>query len=335
MATGDLLKRLFRSYKQLDQEGFYAAAMEIIQEEQQKNHHLLAQDLQRILDNGKSKGRPINTTHVFDLQKLPKDRERGTILLDLRTPQRLLNDIVLGDDLQTQVEDAINEYNKSAILKTYGLSPKSKLLFTGPPGCGKTLCAEVFASELGLPLLYTRFDAVISSYLGETAANLRKVFDFAASGTWVVFFDEFDAIGKSRDDLTEHGELKRVVNTFLQLLDGFESDSIFIAATNHEHILDSALWRRFDDILYFDRPTAEQIEKLLHLKLRGFRHRTLDTKKYISRMLGWSYADVERVCTDAIKLAVLSGQDELREFEFDTSLKRQERRAFLIGKKQE
>jgi len=156
------------------------------------------------------------------------------------------------------------------ICTLHGFQPATKLLFCGPPGCGKTLCAEIIASELGLPLLYTRFDAIVSSYLGETAANLRKVFEYASSSRWVVLFDEFDAIGKARDDAAEHGELKRVINSFLQLLDGFTAPSILIAATNHEQLLDPALWRRFDEILVFPRPSVHEIRSLLGMKLKKF-----------------------------------------------------------------
>jgi len=158
------------------------------------------------------------------------------------------------------------------------------------------------------------------------------VFDYAKRGNWVVFFDEFDAIGKSRDDTGEHGELKRVVNTFLQLLDGFNSESLFIAATNHEGLLDQALWRRFDDILYFDKPTGEQIYKLLQLKLRGFRHKKVDLAHFVPKITGWSYADIERVCFEAIKISILAGKKEIDNYIFQRALERQSHRASLVDK---
>jgi len=168
------------------------------------------------------------------------------------------------------------------------------------------MCAEVMASELGLPLLYVRFDAVISSYLGETAANLRKVFDFASRGTWVLFFDEFDAIGKSRSDSEEHSELKRVVNSFLQIMDSFTAESLVIAATNHEGLLDDALWRRFDEMVYFSRPTQHQIEVLLKKKLANFPHEPLDFVPIAKDLKGLSHADVERICLDAIRSCIVN-----------------------------
>lgn len=328
MASGELLKRLFTSYKHRDDEAFRAAAMQIIAEEQQKNHNVLARDLRRILENGATYGPKGSGLREFD--SLPRDRERGTLLLDVRSPDRYLTDIILSDGLERQVDIILDEYRARDVLQTYGLQPRTKLLFCGPPGCGKTLCAEVLSGELGLPLLYTRFDAVISSYLGETASNLRKVFDYASRGRWVVFFDEFDAIGKSRDDLGEHGELKRVVNTFLQLLDGFHSESLFIAATNHEGLLDNALWRRFDEILYFDKPTETQIYQLIKLKLRASRHRDLNGEYFVPLMVGWSHADVERVCIEAMKISVLSGTDAIDDVAFQQALERQQHRAMLI-----
>ena len=333
MASGELLKKLFKSYKQQDDDSFKTVAQQIIAEEQRKNHNLLARDLQHILENNYN--RSLKGDGLRKFESLPRDRERDTVLLEIRSPDRYLMDIVLSDDVKQQVDIILEEFQAKAVLQTYGLQPIGKLLFCGPPGCGKTLCAEVISGELGLPLLYTRFDAVISSYLGETAANLRKVFDYASRGSWVVFFDEFDAIGKSRDDLGEHGELKRVVNTFLQLMDSFQSESLLIAATNHEGLLDRALWRRFDDILYFDRPGGEQILQLLNLKLKSFRHKNLHLTEFVPHMTGWSYADIEHVCLEAMKISILSGQDQINNTIFQDALERQKKRATVISKAQD
>jgi len=224
------------------------------------------------------------------------------------------------------LSNILDEFRKSEILKTHGLTPKRKLLFCGPPGCGKTLCTEVISGEIGLPLLYTRFDAIVSSYLGETSANLRKVFDYAANGRWIVLFDEFDAIGKARDDSHEHGEIKRVVNSFLQLLDGFHAPSLVIAATNHEHMLDPALWRRFDEIIYFPRPSIHDTRKLLAMTIKNFPHLGLDLKLLASRMKGMSHADIERICFDAIKNCIINDKDHLDQPIMEAALARQRSR---------
>lgn len=327
MPNGDLLKQLFRNYKSSDNPGFEAVAQQIIAEERQKNHHVLANDLQRILANGAVAVRRNGHFHP-----LPRNQEEDAGLLEIRHPDKYWPDLIITEENCALLERVVTEVRRAEVLETYGVRPKSRLLFCGPPGCGKTLTAEVLAGELGLPLLYTRFDAIISSYLGQTAANLRKIFDYAAVGRWVLFFDEFDAIGKSRDNLAEHGELKRVVNSFLQLLDSFTGQSLVIAATNHEGLLDRALWRRFDDILFFDRPTRTQIPAIVERKLSAFRHKALTlTEPLLDQMVGLAHADIERVCFDAIKEAVLQGKTELTNHEFERALTQECRRQALIA----
>ena len=242
MARSDLLKKLFRSYKGRNDPSFLEAAREIIDDERKKQHVSLANELQRILDNGASPI-PPSPDRLLGLESLPKDADRGAPLLEIRHPDRYLEDLVLADAQRAILVRVIEEFRQWDVLEAHGLRPGHKLLFCGPSGCGKTATAEALSRELGVPLLVVRFDAVVSSLLGETAANLRKVFDFTARGVWVVLFDEFDAIGRSRDDSTEHGELKRVVNSFLQMLDRFGGQSLVVAATNFEQALDPALWR--------------------------------------------------------------------------------------------
>lgn len=301
MARGELLRKLIASHRRGNEEEFHAAALQIVAEEQKKKNHQLAKELLRILENSGS----APSTPSSSLDSLPRDRERQVLLVDVRYPERTLNDIILGKENREVVTRILEEYSAAELLHTHGLEPLTKILFCGPPGCGKTLCAEILSSELGLPLLYTRFDSIVSSYLGETAANLRKVFDYASKGHWIVFFDEFDAIGKGRDDPHEHGELKRVVNSFLQLLDSFRSRSLVIAATNHARLLDSALWRRFDEILLFPLPSIEQIRRLIALKLRNFPNNGLNLPILAGRLRGMSYADVERICLDAVKSSIV------------------------------
>jgi SpoVK/Ycf46/Vps4 family AAA+-type ATPase len=328
MARGELLRKLFQSHNRGNEEDFRAVALEIIAEEQKKSNNQLARDLLRILDNS---GHPnLFPKTANNLGVLPKDRERQTLLVDVRHPDRHFFDIILKPDSKKVIQRIVDEYGRSELLRTHGLTPKSKLLFCGPPGCGKTLCAEIISQEIGLPILYTRFDAVVSSYLGETAANLRKVFDYASEGRWVVFFDEFDAIGKERDDPHEHGEIKRVVNSFLQLLDSFQAQSLIIAATNHEQLLDPALWRRFDEIVYFPYPSVHEIRMLLGMKLKNFPHKGLDLKSQAPRMKNMSHADIEKTCIDAIKTCIIEGAEAVNEKVFDEALNRQKMRLQIM-----
>jgi ATPases of the AAA+ class len=248
MTSGRLLRQLIKTGARDGGEEFRRVAEEIIREERLKNHHLLANDLERILYGEHSDQSRKSFPRV--LYDIPRDRERGLPLLAVREPVRDLQDIVLSDVNKSVLEEVLLENSRAEVLASYGLKPISRLLFCGPPGCGKTLAAEVLAAELGLELAVVRFDAVLSSFLGETSANLRKVFDFLEASCCVALFDEFDAIGKTRDDLGEHGELKRVVNSFLSNDGWFSGKSILIAATNHERLLDKALWRRFDEVLW-------------------------------------------------------------------------------------
>ena len=139
---------------------------------------------------------------------IPEDRERGIPLVSVHEPVRSLEDVVLSGENLSLVKEILREHNREEVLKAHGLRPSDRVLFYGPPGCGKTLTAEAIASELGRPLAIVRTDSVVSSFLGETAANLRKVFDFAAAFPMVTLFDEFDALGKEREDSSEHGELR-------------------------------------------------------------------------------------------------------------------------------
>jgi len=329
MARGELIRKLFLRQQRGRDEEFRAVALEIIAEEDKKKNHHLAKDLMRILENG-APNLSNHATSPRSEMSPPKDRERQTLLVDVREPERRVEDILLRDDNKGVIERILQEYRRAELLRVHGLKPATKLLFCGPPGCGKTLCSEIVASELGLPLLYTRFDAIVSSYLGETSANLRKVFDYAASNRWVVLFDEFDAIGKARDDLTEHGELKRVVNSFLQLLDNFSAPSILIAATNHERLLDPALWRRFDEIVMFPRPSVNEIRALLTMKLKNFPH-DLDVKSAASQFKDMSHSDVERVCFDAIKAAILQDSPCVDQDIFNKAFHRQKTRSAIAS----
>jgi SpoVK/Ycf46/Vps4 family AAA+-type ATPase len=323
MARGDLLIKLFKGFKSADNNAFLEAASVIIEDEEKKQHNILANELKRILNGSLSLALPDFRTTA---NTLPRDTDRGTELLDVKRPDRYFRDLILSEKQIEPIRDVLDEYQQRDVLEANGLKARTKLLFCGPPGCGKTATAEAISSELGLPLLYVRFDSVVSSLLGETASNLRKVFDFASKGTWVLFFDEFDAIGRSRDDAVEHGELKRVVNTFLQLLDNFQSYSIVIAATNFEQVLDPALWRRFDEIVRFDKPDQPQVKKLLEKFFAGKMKSELDFAEQIEAFLGLTHAEIERICLDALRKMALRGSRQLNKEDIGKALTNQQRR---------
>jgi hypothetical protein len=238
--AGRELKALFRAYREGDELAFRRAAQEIVEEEEAKNHLALARDLRALLAGGGS--RPAVAPGVT-LPEPPRDREGEWPLAQVRHAERAFDDLVLNAALVESLRTLADEYRRWDEIDRHGIPRRQRILFFGPPGCGKTSAAEAVATELGLPLVLVRIDAVVSSYLGETASNLHRIFDFVAQGSWVLLFDEFDALGKARDDPTEHGEVKRVITAFLQMLDAFRGPSLLIAATNHEHLLDPALWR--------------------------------------------------------------------------------------------
>lgn len=305
----ELLKVIFKSFMENDADTFYIVANEIIKEEQLKKHHLLAKDLKKIIETPKQqnllKPNALSSRYKNNLQ-IPKDSEKGFPLLEIKENYFSLDDIIIDAKLHQRISNLVEESKYREIFATYGLKPKQKILFCGPPGTGKTLSSHVISSVLGYPLVHIRFDSIVSSFLGETATNLRKVFDFIEHGEWVVLFDEFDVIGKKRDDPYEHGEIKRVVNNFMQMMDGFKGKSLLIAATNHEYLLDSAMWRRFDDILFFPLSNATIREKLFKRYLSVVRkNKDLDFKYLVNASEGFSPADIVQVCEEAIKKSIV------------------------------
>jgi SpoVK/Ycf46/Vps4 family AAA+-type ATPase len=253
----------------------------------------------------------MRAERVVEFGSLPRDPDRDAALVELRQPSRSRVEIVLSPTLERKLDRIEREFRNLEALKRQGLPAKTRLLFVGPPGCGKTLCTEILASDLGLPVLYARFDGIVSSYLGETANNLRRVFQYAARHPSVLFFDEFDVVAKDRDDPQEVGELKRVVGSFLQLLDSHPRESMLVAATNHQGLLDEALWRRFDEVLSFGKPTADQLIRLIDLRLRGVKKVGIDVQRLAAEMAGFAFADAERVCLEATKAMILAGKKEL------------------------
>ena len=293
MARADLLKKLFSSFNNNDRELFMKTAHEIIADERKKNHAILADDLEMVLNGAqKNFGHSMSTMKPTYLSKSGKEER----LVEIIYPDKYFDDVILPQEKMLQLSEVIKEFQNWDILISNGVAPINKLLFYGPPGCGKTLCANVLAAEIGIPLMYVRFDALVSSYLGETASNIRKVFDLAKNDSFVILFDEFDAIGRSRSDTSEHGEIKRVVNTFLQQIDCFRGRSIIIAATNFEQSLDYAIWRRFDDTIKFDLPSNEEKLNLFILRLKQFNGSAHVFETFLNETNSFSYADVENIC---------------------------------------
>jgi len=263
VASADQLKALLKSHLEGDDDRFFSVAMQVAAHEAKLGHGKLAQELRAMIDDAKSRrgaGSPV-----------PISRPRGELanLLEDSYPKARLGEMILGKELSGQIQRVIREQRHAGRILEHGLAPRRKLLLVGPPGTGKTLTASVLAGELGLPLLQVRLDGLITKFMGETAAKLRQVFDATGRTRGVYFFDEFDAIGSQRGLANDVGEIRRVLNSFLQMIEQDRSHSLVIAATNHPDLLDPALFRRFDDVLHYDLPDQSQIAKLLKARLSG------------------------------------------------------------------
>jgi SpoVK/Ycf46/Vps4 family AAA+-type ATPase len=323
MARSDLVKRMLQSYQSGNDPEFRRVAEEVIADERRKRHDALADDLERILETRQLREgrRPL---HVSTLKPLPTTRD-DLPLLQLVQPRTKFHDLVLRSTTAELLREVVSEYQRRDILAAHSLEPRSKLLFVGPPGCGKSQSAEAIATAVGLPLAKVQLSTVVSSFLGETARHLEQILTFCEHGNWVLLFDELDTLAKERSDRTEHGELHRVVAAFLQLLDDYSGDALVIATSNHPTLLDEAAWRRFDEVVGFPLPNQAEIAELFRVKLRLLRTR-FSKEEAARRLKGSSHAEVEMVCLDAARQAVLEGHDVVTTGEIDRAIRRMEQR---------
>lgn len=313
----ELLKRFFRAIASSDNEAIDKLTRLVIEEEHKKGHTLLAQQLENIKKQNKkeeSETKQEQPSVISDslqiLKELPISKRFNLPLVTFIPREKLRHHMVLPKAVEQRFCRIEREYAARDRLAHYGLRYRQKILLYGYPGCGKTLGAERLAWNTGLPLLKVRFDAMISSFLGETASNLRLVFDKASENPCLLFLDECDSIAKSREDAQEVGEIKRVVNTFLQILDEYESSSgLLVAATNLNKSLDTALWRRFDDVIEIPKPGETELEFIIKQTLSAIDVGTINWNKIIQQMNEFSAAQAVRVAQDAAKRAILDREE--------------------------
>lgn len=312
MASADQLKALLSSHLEGDDERFFSVAMQLAAHEAKLGHGKLAEELRALVDQAKARrGLPSKAGD----RTIPISRPRGDLvgLLTVSYPKARLGDMVLDAALARQLKRIIREQRQAAQILAHGLSPRRKLLLMGPPGTGKTMTASVLAGELGLPLFQVRLDGLITKYMGETAAKLRQVFDATDRTRGVYFFDEFDAIGSQRGLANDVGEIRRILNSFLQMIEQDESHSIILAATNHPEILDHALFRRFDDVLHYERPSEADIALVLKSRLGRIAEKGVSWRRLSGAAVSLSYAEVARAADEALKEALIEGRQELSE----------------------
>ncbi len=300
MATAEQIKALIKSHYDLDAERFSTIALQMAAYEAQKGHKSLAYELKSIVNKGKKS--PLKVIN------------RSDALSDLilwREPEDRLSSIILPDDLKVRIERILREFYQRNKLNKYGLSHRRKILLSGPPGTGKTMTASVIAGELDLNYYVILTDKIVTKYMGETAAKLRQIFDFISKNAGVYLFDEFDAIGAERGRDNEVGEMRRVLNSFLQFIENDKSNSFIIAATNNIDSLDQALFRRFDDVLFYELPNKNQGLRLMENKLSSFQ-KTFDLSKLpFKEFIGLSYSEIAQACDDAVKETVLSDKKKI------------------------
>ncbi len=308
MATADQVKALLRSYSEADGEKFLSIATQIAAHAARSGKSRVATDLKELVDEirGKQKSGKIGGS-------VPIARPSGELgtILSASYPKTRLSEMVLENSQRDDLQRVLREYRQQIKLREYALSARRKLLLVGPPGCGKTMTSHALAGELSLPHFSVQLHALITKFMGETAAKLHAVFDAMNETQGVYLFDEFDAIGGDRAMRNDVGEIRRVLNSFLTFLEEDDSDSLIVAATNNVGMLDDALFRRFDDIVVYRPPTAEQAELLVKNRLAVFGTAKLDWAELSGRMVGLSHAEICRACDDAAKEAILDDRIEI------------------------
>jgi len=306
MATAEQLKALFRSYSEGDQDRFYSIAIQIAAQEARNGHKKVAEEIRRIIDESKIRytSRPSQ-----DFEPIPVVQPRGELagLLSVTYSKIKLSDLVLSEELKRKFERILFEQRQAYKLKEHGLRPRNKILLVGPPGTGKTMTAFALAGEMHLPVFTIRLEGLITKFMGETAIKLRLIFDEINKTKGIFFFDEFDAIGGKRNVTIDVGEIRRILNSFLQFIEQNSSDSLIIGATNHPELLDKALFRRFDDVITYLLPTDKYIEETMRRRLDLFNSEGVSWEKVVSSAMGLSYAELTKICEDVMKESVLSG----------------------------
>lgn len=295
MATAEQVKNLIKAHIEQDNERFKTTVLQIAANEAKHGHDTFARELKQYAERiGKGKNNLIRLNNG------------GNGMFLATVPTERLSNLVVSKELHERIERILVEYRNRNKLQKFGLCNRRKILIEGRPGTGKTFTASVIASELGLPLYTIQMDKVVTKFMGETSAKLRQIFESISTSTGVYFFDEFDAIGADRSLDNEVGEARRILNSFLQFIEQDASDSIIIAATNNQRLLDQALFRRFDDVLHYAMPTYDEVRRLFETKLTVFDRAFTVSDEVIDKAGMLSHAEIIRVCDDAIKYSVLT-----------------------------
>ena len=310
MAKAAQILNLIKAHFSGNEETFKTAALQVAAHEAKLGHVEVANELKELVL--KQPKKPIRLRSA-------EKRQLEDLVFERSTKHRL-SELVVGEKLREKIKRIISEYHRKDEFFDYGLRNRKKILLSGPPGTGKTLTASIIAHELNVPLYVVMMDRLITRYLGETSAKLRQVFDLIKEERGVYLFDEFDAIGAQRGRDNEVGEMRRVLNSFLQFIEEDESESLIIAATNTVEILDQALFRRFDDVLTYSKPDFKQAKKLIQQRLSLF-EKEFDLNSFEENLKGLSHADIAMACDNAVKQSILEGTKTISSKNLETSIK--------------
>jgi SpoVK/Ycf46/Vps4 family AAA+-type ATPase len=325
MASASQIRAMLQSHGSGDDERFYAVALQVAAAEARRGHDRLAKEIRELVE--KAKLGKTNQKAAATIVHLSRPEGEAAELLEEVRIDCHIADLILSQPLKDRVSRILEEQRNLSRLKEHGLRPRQRLLFTGPPGCGKTMTASALASELALPLFVVRLDGLITRFLGESLSKLRLIFDTVNRSRAVYLFDEFDSIGYARDFSHDVGEMRRLLNSFLMFIEKLTSNSLVIAATNHGNRLDKALFRRFDDLIEFGLPGEQEIWATILARLVGVKTSALSQQKLLAAAAGLSFAEITRACEEAVKEMLIT---DLKSITTDMLLNAlTERRLFL------
>lgn len=306
VATNDQLKALVKSHADGDDPHFYSVAMQVAAKAARSGQDRFAQELRDLIDSLRRSA--VTSSRIASIVPVAQPRGELASLLSVSYPEARLADLSLTPQVSDRLRQILLEQRQREVLSRHGLAPSRRVLLVGPPGTGKTSTARVIAGELSLPLFAIRLDAIITKFMGETAAKLRLIFDALVETRGIYLFDEIDALAGDRAAANDVGEIRRVLNSFLQFLEEDTSESIVIAATNHPQLLDRALYRRFDMVMSLPLPDHALIQAVISNRLAGFRVSNLGWNKIFEASAGLSHADVSLAAENAAKRSILDGR---------------------------
>lgn len=311
MVAARQIIELLKSHAEGDENRFRTAALQLAANEARQGHADFASEIQRLVEKSHSVTRAAEGSQATNSVSFFRPQGELTGLLELVQPSVGLQQLVLSPDLEARLRRVVREQQQFGRLREHGLRPRQRLLLLGPPGCGKTMTAHALAHELGLPLFIVRLDALFTKFLGETAAKLRQIFDEVERLRAVFLFDEFDSLGLARGAQHDVAEMRRVLNSFLVFIDNMRGHSLVVAASNHPEALDSALFRRFDDIIEYSMPTKEELMRVFEQRLVNEDSGEVSWPKVLKVSAKLSFAEAVRCADDAVKERLIEHKDRI------------------------